>query len=154
MKDLRHIKACAQAIPTFSMSCFDLTKNLCEEMSMMICRFWWAQHDKENKVHRLRWETLTKPKTEGGLGFRDPYGFNLAMLARQGWRMLTTPDSLCACVLKAKYYPNTSILEAVAQPVISYLWRSILKCVTLLKEGLIWRIGDRTNSIYVLIRGW
>jgi hypothetical protein len=105
------IKACAQAIPTFSMSCFDLTKTLCEEMSMMICRFWWAQHDKENKVHRLRWETLTKPKTEGGLGFRDPYGFNLAMLARQGWRMLTTPDSLCACVLKAKYYPNTSILE-------------------------------------------
>jgi hypothetical protein len=45
------IKACAQAIPTFTMSCFDLTKSLCEEMSMMICRFYWAQQDKENKVH-------------------------------------------------------------------------------------------------------
>jgi hypothetical protein len=36
------IKACAQAIPTFAMSCFDLTKTLCDEMSTMICRFWWA----------------------------------------------------------------------------------------------------------------
>jgi hypothetical protein len=34
------IKACAQAIPTYDMSCFDLTKTLCEHMSSMICRFW------------------------------------------------------------------------------------------------------------------
>jgi hypothetical protein len=37
------IKACAQAIPTFAMSCFDITKTLCDEMSAMICRYWWAQ---------------------------------------------------------------------------------------------------------------
>jgi hypothetical protein len=60
------IKACAQAIPTFAMSCFDLTQTLCEQMSTMICRFWWAQQDKENKLHWLSWEVLTKPKKEGG----------------------------------------------------------------------------------------
>jgi hypothetical protein len=54
---------------------------------------------------------MTKSKKEGGLGFRDLYGFNLAMLARQAWRMLTNPESLCAKVLKAKYFPNRSILE-------------------------------------------
>jgi peroxiredoxin family protein len=31
------IKACAQAIPIFAMTCFDLTKELCDEMSMIIC---------------------------------------------------------------------------------------------------------------------
>jgi hypothetical protein len=50
------IKACAQAIPTFAMSCFDLTKTLCNDMSTMICWFWWAQQEKENKVHWLSWE--------------------------------------------------------------------------------------------------
>jgi hypothetical protein len=116
------------------MFCFDLTKTLCEQMSSMICRFWWAHQDNENKTHWLSWENLTKSKKEGGLGFRDLYGFNLAMLAKQAWRMLTNPESLCARVLKAKYFPNCSILEAPLGSGISYTWRSILKGVSLLKE--------------------
>jgi hypothetical protein len=139
------IKACAQAIPAFAMSCFDLTKTLCEEISTMICRYWWAQQENENKIHWLSWEKLTKPKSEGGLGFRDLYGFNMAMLSRQAWRLLDNPNSLCGRVLKARYFPTSSILEATAAPGISYTWRSILKGVSLLKEGLVWRIGDGTQ---------
>jgi hypothetical protein len=45
------IKAIAQAIPTFAMSVFDLTKGLCEQMSAMICRYFWAQQDNDKKIH-------------------------------------------------------------------------------------------------------
>ena len=107
--------------------------------------FWWAQQDKENKTHWLSWEKLTRSKRDGGLGFRDLYGFNLSMLARQAWRMLINPDSLCARVLKAKYFLNISLLEAQPMRGISYSWRSILKEFELLKEGIIWRIGDGTS---------
>lgn len=33
------IKAIAQAIPTFAMGCFDITKTLCDQISAMICRY-------------------------------------------------------------------------------------------------------------------
>ncbi|GJN15194.1 hypothetical protein PR202_gb02088 [Eleusine coracana subsp. coracana] len=33
------IKAVAQAIPTYAMACFDLTKGLCDEISTMISRY-------------------------------------------------------------------------------------------------------------------
>jgi hypothetical protein len=85
---------------------------------------------------------LTKSKKDGGLGFRDLYGFNLSMLAKQAWRLLVTPESLCAQVLKAKYYPHSSILEAEPRGGMSYSFRSILKGVNLMKEGIVWRIGD------------
>ena len=53
------IKAVAQAIPSYAMSCFDLTKTLCDDISKMICRFWWAQQDDEKKIHWLSREKLT-----------------------------------------------------------------------------------------------
>jgi len=65
------IKAVAQAIPSYAMSCFDLTKTLCDEISSMISRFWWAQQDKENKMHWLPCELLCCRKEKGGLGYRD-----------------------------------------------------------------------------------
>ena len=147
------IKACAQAIPTFAMSCFDLTKTLCEEIGSMICYFWWAKQEKTTTMHCLSWELLTKPKKDGGMWFRDIYGFNPAMLARQAWRMLTALESLCARVLKARYFPNTTILEATAHPGISYTWRSVLKGVAQLRDGLIYRVGDG-SSINIWADPW
>jgi hypothetical protein len=67
------------------------------------------------------------PKEEGGLGFRDLYSFNLAMLARQTWRLLQAPESLCAQVLHVKYFPDGNLLAAKPIVGMSYVWRSILE---------------------------
>jgi hypothetical protein len=136
------IKVVAQAIPTFAMGCFDITKEMCEQISTMVARYWWSNQDEENKMHWVSWEKMIKPKGKGGLGFRDIHMFNLAMLAKQGWRLIQDPHSLCARVLRAKYYPNCSLWEARSTVGISYTWRSILKGINVLKEGVIWRVGN------------
>jgi hypothetical protein len=64
------------------------------------------------------------------------------MLEKQAWRLLTNPESLCARVMKARYYPECSIFEAQAQPGISYAWHSILKGIDVLRQGVIKRVGN------------
>jgi hypothetical protein len=46
------------------------------------------------------------------MGFRDFTLFNNALLAKQSWRLWHQLESLVARIMKEKYYPRCSILEA------------------------------------------
>ena len=61
------IKAVVQAIPTYTMSCFKLPLGLCGDIESLIRKFWWGQNGDRRKVHWVKWETLCKPKMEGGM---------------------------------------------------------------------------------------
>ena len=139
------IKAVAQAIPIYTMQCFMLPKSFCHDLNSMVSKFWWGQQSGRDKIHWLEWGKLCKAKDGGGLGFRDLHLFNLALLAKQGWRLVQNPHSLVARVLKAKYYPSTSFLNAKLGHNPSFTWRSIWNSREVLQLGLQWRVGDRKH---------
>ena len=60
-------------------------------------------------------------KKEGGMGFWDLRAFNLAMLAKQGWRMIQGNESLLHKCFKARYFPRSSFLDAKESPGCSYV---------------------------------
>lgn len=64
----------------------------------------------------LSWDTLCRRKEKGGLEFGDLHTFNLAILERQAWRLIVEPESLCAQVLPAKYFPEGDPLAVEEQP--------------------------------------
>jgi hypothetical protein len=52
------------------------------------------------------------------------------------------PDTLTIRILKAKYYPGSSILEAKVGSKPSFAWRSIQGVGNIIKEGTSLRIGN------------
>src|SRR3954468_14755634 len=86
-------------------------------------------------------------KRAGRMGFRNLEVFNQALLAKQAWRILQVPNSLCARVLKARYFRECSILAVTCPVGASYTYCSILHGRDLLREGIIWRIGDGTKIL-------
>ena len=100
------IKTVAVAIPTYIMGCFKILDSLCDDLTSMIRNFWWGQKSEEKKIPWVSWEKMCKPKAGGGLGFKNLKCFNLALLAKQGWRLQLAQDSLVFLVLKAKYFPR------------------------------------------------
>jgi hypothetical protein len=112
----------------------------------LIRNFWWGEDENKRKVHWEAWDVLTRPKNFGGVGFRDLKLLNQAMLARQCWRIISKPDSLCARLLKSIYYPRGNFLDTVFRQDASPSWRGIEYGLKLLKEGLISRIGNGENT--------
>lgn len=106
------IKAILQTIPTYSMACFLLPRSLCDDDENIITKFWWQKSRGQKGIHWCKWQYLCSLKEIGGLGFRKFSQFNIALLAKQGWRLINCPNSLLAKVLKAKYYPQSSFMEA------------------------------------------
>ena len=96
---------------------------------------------------------MCKSKFRGGMGFRKLQAFNLAMLAKQGWRLVLNPDSLVARIYKAKYYQHGDVFKAklVSNP--SYAWRSIMNGLEMVKRVTRWRVGNG-NLIHIWEDKW
>lgn len=50
------------------------------------------------------------PKNYGGLGFKKLHEFNLAIVAKQAWRLTAHPSSLVARIFKAKYFSKSTFM--------------------------------------------
>ena len=132
------------------MSVFQLSLKLCDELDVTCAKFWWGQVGNERKIHWQKWEKLTRSKKDGGMGFKDLRALNLAMLAKQGWRLLHDDNSLVYQCLKARYFPRTHFFYAKESPNCSFVWRSIVAALPILKVGCCWRVR---NGLSIRVSG-
>lgn len=77
----------------------------------------------------------------------------MALLAKQGWRIIMNPESLLAQVYKARHFPNGSFLNATLGTRRSATWRSIWMARTYLERGLRYRVGNG-NRISIWADPW
>ncbi|CAL8157404.1 unnamed protein product [Prunus armeniaca] len=86
------------------------------------------------------------PKLEGGMGFRNHHDFNLALLAKQSWRLLIEQNSFWALIMKSRYFPSCNFLKASKGARASWAWASMLEgrevIIRVLPDGLLHPIND------------
>ena len=140
------LKTIAIALPVYTMNVFKLPKGTCDEINGILAQYWWSKSRDRRAMHWISWKRMSLPKNEGGLGFKDIEKFNLALLGKQVWRILQSPNSLLSKLLKARYFPNTNILNAGPGYKASFIWKSLLEGRELLKNGLKYLIGNGQNT--------
>ncbi|KAF5451861.1 hypothetical protein F2P56_026923 [Juglans regia] len=116
--------------------------NTFREIAVLMASFWWGSQQNERRIQWKSWAKMGTAKSEGGMGFRELQSFNTALLAKQCWRVLNMPFSVAARVLKVKYFKHTDLLKAKLGYGPSKIW-SMWGSLGLLKEGLVWRVGNR-----------
>lgn len=61
----------------------------------------WGGSDVNGKIAWVKWDDVCKPKESGGLGIKDLFIFNKALIGKWRWRYLNEPNSLWCRVIKS-----------------------------------------------------
>jgi hypothetical protein len=133
------------------MSSILLNKKLIAKLTSIVRKFWWTgiQSDQNSKPLCLRsWDEICKPIKEGGLGVRNLYYMNLALIASSVWRVIKEPNSLLAAVLKSKYFTHTSIWRTDTNLPKSAFWSSVLKVLPLMQNSIHLQLAKGNSSIW------
>jgi hypothetical protein len=64
------------------------------------------------------------------------------LLAKQCWRLVQFPNTLAVKVIREKYYTWNSFLDSHLGKRPSFAWKSIWGAKDLLKEWIMWKVGD------------
>jgi hypothetical protein len=147
------IKSVLQAISSYVMSVYLLPDSTIKDIERMMNSFWWGGGTNNKGIRWLAWDRMTRSKAQGGMEFRDLHAFNLAMIAKQGWNIMTKPHTLVSKLFKARYFPNSSFFYSKIGHNPSYTWRGIWKARHILMNGCRWRIGNG-DSIRVMHEPW
>lgn len=132
-------------MPTHVMSCFRLPKTVTKKLTSVVSHFWWSGSGNKKGLHWFSWDKMCIDKKEDGIGFRDIQNFNTALLAKQLWRLIDKPKSLFAKVFKGRYYRKSDPMDPIRSYSPSYGWRSITSARSLVKKGLIKRVGTGSS---------
>lgn len=76
------------------------------------------------------------------MGFKKNRAFNIAMLAKQSWKLQTYSNSLVCKICKAQYYHNGSFVTALIGSNPSYILQSLMAAQDLVRNYGRWRVGS------------
>lgn len=108
------------AASSYAMSVFKIPKKIVSELQMRWRNIGGVMMLPKRECTLFAWWKMCVPKKEGGMRFRDIHNFNLALLAKQAWRLIDNPKSLCATILRAKYFLDGDLLNATLKKKESY----------------------------------
>lgn len=88
------------------------------------------------------------PKVELWLGIREALLSNSTLLGKLVWNLIHDHDKFWVQMMLAKYIPNGDILSHQPSQGASFTWRSIMKAVSVLRDGYKFRIGEGDMSFW------
>lgn len=109
------INACLSSLPMFLMVFYRLSEGTHAGNDKHCSGFYWSPAYNKKMYRLVKWKIMFRPKSLGGLGIINTYIMNKCLIIKWWWRILNTSlGVLWFDILKAKYFPSSSPLLALA----------------------------------------
>ena len=98
--------SCLSSLPIYTMGFYLLPKGVHQGMDSVRWRFFWQGANNDSKYHMASWDTVSRPKDQGGLGIINTKIMNDCLLVKWIWKIMKGGEDFWYRLLKAKYMPD------------------------------------------------
>jgi hypothetical protein len=145
------LKSVLQALPTYLFTALAAPKKFIKAIRSLQRNFLWSGHQPNKKWALVNWDKLCLPKSQGGLGLRDPGKLNQVMGAKIWWRWLKNPTAAWTQLWKQKYAPHIPEDQAIRlnnHIQGSNIWNTAWQNRTLVQHHAFWEVRDGGSALF------
>ena len=148
------IKLVASSIPSYAMSSFLMPISFSSYLDRILKNFWWGfLEDKTRNLSLKSWSFICLSKEEEGLGFRRMHEFNLSLIAKLGWKLISNTDCLWVKQLQNKYIKYGDFISSSISSFASWLWKCIQKIKPIILAGACLKVS-KTSLAPIWSSNW
>ena len=148
------IKYVLSNLPVYYFSIFRCPVSIIKRLERLQIDFLWHGTSSQKKLHLVDWESICKPKDEGGLGIRPLKKMNQALLGKWLWRIGEGSQGLWRRVLERKCSLPRCGWDVQDPPLYSFtIWKGILSVKKLFMENIKYQIGLGERTLFGKIGG-
>ncbi|KAE8655884.1 hypothetical protein F3Y22_tig00117016pilonHSYRG00344 [Hibiscus syriacus] len=127
------------------MQSYRLPSRICNDIEKTIRRFIWGNSLQTHGIPLVNWNTLTQPKSHGGLGVKDLGNHNIAFLMKICYSLVNSTRYFWIRLLRHKYKKTEASPTSIHRSSASHLWRALTKILPAFSSFLSWSIADGSS---------
>ena len=73
---------------------------------------------------------------------------NKAFQCKLAWKIITNQNGMWVSIMRDKYLKRQDFFDTQTRHGDSVVWRNIIRCRDLIRQGLIWMLGDGKDILF------
>ncbi|KAJ0855327.1 putative RNA-directed DNA polymerase [Helianthus annuus] len=123
------IRSVLESLPNYYFSLYKAPAKVIRDLECLMKKFLWGGSSEVRKTHWVAWDTVTRPKNNGGLGICKPKNINKALLSKWAWRFKRNKERLWVKVVEAIHIGGSAWSFLPFKKSIGGVWNSIVSTI-------------------------
>ncbi|GJV81463.1 RNA-directed DNA polymerase, eukaryota, reverse transcriptase zinc-binding domain protein [Tanacetum coccineum] len=143
---LQLLMSVVSSMQVYWASVFILPSAIAIEIEKLMRDFLWNYGVFKRGKAKVNWNSVCKPKVEGGLGIKSLDSWNKALMSKHIWNIITQKESLWVRWINTYRLKGRSFWDVPDKNGACWAWKNLLRHRWTFRSHIFHKIGDGMNS--------
>ncbi|XP_071714436.1 uncharacterized protein [Rutidosis leptorrhynchoides] len=143
---LQLINSVLCSLQVYWASMFILPKSVNADIERLLRNFLWSQGEFKRGKAKVNWNEVCRPKVKGGLGIKNLHTWNIALMSKHAWNIVSDKNSIWAKWVKKVKLKKRNFWDFKAAVDSCWSWKKIMQNRELIAKFIVKRIGNGSHT--------